>query len=176
MKAMDRRDAIVSILEQSTTPIKATDLATQFAVSRQVIVGDIALLRARNIDIIATNQGYILAATMKAAASGRYRGKIACLHTAEQAEEELRIIIDAGGTIEDVEVEHPVYGVLKASLRLNSDEDIQDFIYQMSQHEGEMLSSLTNGIHIHTITTPSKKEFDQIKAALNEAGILLNEN
>lgn len=176
MKAMDRREEIVSILEEATAPIKATELASKFAVSRQIIVGDIALLRARNIEIIATNQGYLLASAMKAAASGRYRGKLACLHSAEQAEEELQIIVDAGGAIEDVEVEHPIYGVLKASLQINTDDDIQEFVQQMSQHEGEMLSTLTNGIHIHTITTPSIKEFEQIKASLDATGILLSEN
>ena len=70
---------------------------------------------------------------MKAAASGRYRGKLACLHSAEQAEEELQIIVDAGGAIEDVEVEHPIYGVLKKrSLQINTDDDIQEFVQQMS--------------------------------------------
>src|SRR5699024_2973157 len=110
MKAMDRREEIVSILEEATAPIKATELASKFAVSRQIIVGDIALLRARNIEIIATNQGYLLASAMKAAASGRYRGKLACLHSAEQTEEELQIVVYAGRDIEDVDVEQHIFG------------------------------------------------------------------
>lgn len=175
MKASERRQHILAVLEGATAPIKATELADQFSVSRQIVVGDIALLRAQNIEIIATNRGYILASQMHSHAQGRYRGKVACNHDAEQAEKELAIITDLGGIVEDVEVEHPVYGILKASLQIQSNYDIQQFIQQMSQHEGEMLSSLTNGIHTHTITTPSIKEFHAIKVALAQENILLHD-
>lgn len=175
MKAIERRESITTLLNHTTMPIKAIELADKFKVSRQVIVGDIALLRARNLEIIATNQGYLLASSVRAKASGRYRGTIACLHGDERAEEELRIIVDLGGAVEDVEVEHPFYGVLKASLKIATHEDIDDFVYQMSHHESEMLSSLTNGIHLHSISTPSRKEFDEIKATLLAAGILLDD-
>lgn len=176
MKASERRQHILAVLEQASAPIKATELADQFSVSRQIVVGDIALLRARNIEIIATNQGYILASQMNPHAQGRYRGKVACLHDVTQAERELTIITSLGGIVEDVEVEHPVYGILKASLQIQTESDVQQFLQQMAEHEGEMLSSLTNGIHTHTITTPSIKEFTAIKAALAKEHILLEED
>lgn len=176
MKAIERRSHILNILEQAPSAIKATELADQFSVSRQVIVGDIALLRAQNIEIIATNQGYILAQQMHSHSQGRYRGKIACYHDASQTAQELSTIIQLEGIIEDVEVEHPIYGIIKASLQIQSEQDIQDFLQQMNDYDGEMLSSLTNGIHTHTITTPSIKEFTAIKEALAAANILLAED
>lgn len=175
MKAIERRQAIQSVLEQATVPIKATELADQFSVSRQIIVGDIALLRAQNLEIIATNQGYVLASRMNQHAFGGYRGMIACNHGADQAAEELSIIVNLGGVVEDVEVEHPVYGILKASLQIQSEYDIKVFSQQMKEHDGEMLSTLTNGIHTHTILTPTIKEFTAIKEALAQANILLDE-
>ncbi|XJS11076.1 transcription repressor NadR [Aerococcaceae bacterium WGS1372] len=176
MKASDRRSHILTLLEQASSPIKATDFADQFSVSRQVIVGDIALLRAQNIEIIATNQGYILATQASSKSQGRYRGKIACYHDAQQAGTELSIITELNGIVEDVEVEHPVYGILKASLQIQSKQDVHQFLQQMAEYEGEMLSSLTNGIHTHTITTPSLKEFNAIKDALAKENILLLED
>ena len=57
-----RRAEILSTLAKSQRPISATTLAAEYHVSRQSIVGDIALLRASGADIIATSRGYLLAA------------------------------------------------------------------------------------------------------------------
>ena len=58
MTAKERREQIYRQL--TTAPVSATALAKQFAVSRQVIVGDIALLRAEGCSITATARGYII--------------------------------------------------------------------------------------------------------------------
>ncbi|UPQ86591.1 transcription repressor NadR [Ignavigranum ruoffiae] len=172
MKAKERRQQILTDLRLSQSPITANQFADKYQVSRQVIVGDIALLRAGYADILATNQGYVLAELAGPKNSTAYQGKIVCQHGPEQTEEELRIIIQDGGQIEDVQVDHPVYGILKASLKISSLADIEYFIQQMSDYQGEMLSSLTDGIHIHSLTTPTVEEFKQIKADLKAAGIL----
>lgn len=54
MRAEERRQAIRELLQRAKQPVSATALAAQFSVSRQIIVGDIALLRAAGADISAT--------------------------------------------------------------------------------------------------------------------------
>ncbi len=176
MKAAQRRDALIQTLQQATTPIKATTIAKEFGVSRQIIVGDVAILRASNHDIIATNQGYILADKVTMTDDRRYRGKIVCQHQADDAEKELSIIVSHGGWVENVEVDHPYYGSIQASLKIQEDRDIQEFLAAMSTLDGGMLSSLTNGIHLHTITTPNKATFKAIKDDLARENILLDES
>ena len=175
MKATQRRDLLIQTLNQATTPLKATSLAKEFGVSRQIIVGDVAILRASHYDIIASNQGYLLADKATSVDESRYRGKIVCQHLADQAIEELTIIINHGGFVENVEVDHPYYGILKASLQIKNQEDLKEFQTAMDKSTGTMLSSLTNGIHLHTITTPDEATFDAIKADLNSVSILLDE-
>ena len=46
MDAQERRQAIARRLERARSPVSATALAREFSVSRQIIVGDVALLRA----------------------------------------------------------------------------------------------------------------------------------
>jgi transcriptional regulator of NAD metabolism len=55
-----RRKAILEKLETSSDPITGTALADFFQVSRQVIVQDIALLRASGLGILATSNGYLI--------------------------------------------------------------------------------------------------------------------
>lgn len=175
MKASQRREALAQTLKQASSPLKANTLAEEFGVSRQIIVGDVAILRASDNDIIATNQGYILKENIATSDGSRYRGKIVCQHEANQAEEELAIIVNHGGWVENVEVDHPYYGSLRATLKIQSQKDIEDFLQEMSHQAGGMLSSLTNGIHIHTITANDEASFKEIKIALQAAGILLDE-
>ncbi len=176
MKATQRRDLLIQTLNQATTPLKATSLAKEFGVSRQIIVGDVAILRASHYDIIATNQGYLLADKATSVDDSRFRGKIVCQHLADQAIEELTIIINHGGFVENVEVDHPYYGIIKANLQIKNHEDIKEFQTAMDKSTGTMLSSLTNGIHLHTITTSDEATFEDIKADLKAVGILLDES
>ena len=46
MHAQERRQEILKLLHQSAHPISASALAERVSVTRQVIVGDIALLRS----------------------------------------------------------------------------------------------------------------------------------
>ena len=77
MKAEERRRAIAKTLT-AEHPVSATALAGQFSVSRQIIVGDIALLRAAGLDIVATPRGYKLGET-----TGLLRA-VACVHSAQE--------------------------------------------------------------------------------------------
>ena len=58
MNAGERRERIVEILSSSTQPVTGTSLASVLGVTRQVIVQDVAVLRARGEKILATPKGY----------------------------------------------------------------------------------------------------------------------
>lgn len=104
MTAAQRRTAIYKQLTAAQTPISATALAQQFSVTRQVVVGDIALLRAEGHSITATPRGYMIPAETG------LRRTIACHHSGEDTQKELFAMVDCGCTVVDVIVEHPVYG------------------------------------------------------------------
>lgn len=175
MNPTTRRKEIFKVLQNEKQPTNATKLADKFNVSRQVIVGDIALLRAEGREIISTPRGY-LHNNIDKNNFDHYTGKIVCLHTTEQTEKELQIIVDNGGETIDVEVEHPIYGVIASTLHLRSRHDIQEFLHKMKEQNSNLLASLTDGIHLHTIQCEDKAMFDRIKKELKEAGILFDEN
>lgn len=55
MEGEKRREQLIALLKQADIPVSGTDLAKRLGVSRQVIVQDIALLRAVNKNILSTN-------------------------------------------------------------------------------------------------------------------------
>ena len=67
MTGSERRDQIIKRIQESQVPVSGTQLAKEYEVSRQVIVQDIALIRAAGHKIISTNRGYILNASQSAA-------------------------------------------------------------------------------------------------------------
>lgn len=169
MKAIERRKAIVSSLTKSSQAISASQLAKKLNVSRQIIVGDVALLRAEGMDIIATPRGYILP---KGTTDERYIGQIACQHTEKEMREELYTIVDYGGEVLNVIVEHALYGELIGQLTISSRSEVDDFFIKMSKNQALPLSRLTNGIHLHTIACKDQKTLIKIKEALAKLGIL----
>lgn len=168
MNAETRRKQILELLSRSAAPVSAATLAGRFSVSRQVIVGDIALLRASGEEITATPRGYVLAKENE-----NLLKTVACLHTEAQTEEELCIFVDNGCIVEDVVVEHPIYGQIAGQLQLASRYDVRQFMNRLSEKSGASLSSLTNGIHLHTIRCPDEEAFQRACRQLKDAGILL---
>ena len=164
MTAKERREQIYQQL--TTAPVSATALAKQFAVSRQVVVGDIALLRAEGCNIIATARGYIIPDE----AALTYR--IATAHTAQQTCEELYLMVDCGCTVQDVIVEHPVYGQLTAALQLSSRYDVDQYMEKMASCDARPLSLLTEGVHVHTVSCPNEEVFHYLQSQLRKSGML----
>mgnify|MGYP003292148704 FL=1 len=165
MTAIERRNAIYQVLS-ADTPISATALAGRFGVTRQVVVGDIALLRAEGRSVIATPRGYIIPVP-----DGFLR-TIACVHNAAQTRGELNAMVDCGCTVIDVVVEHPVYGQLTAPLAISSRYDVEQFIEKMASASASPLSALTEGIHLHTLSCPDAQVFDHLCDKLREMGML----
>lgn len=168
MTAEERRKYIITRLKESELPCSASSLAAELGVSRQIIVGDVALLRASGTDIYATARGYVLP-EMKEGLTRR----IVCCHTADQMREELYCIVDQGCMVQDVIVEHPVYNEICGRLQLGSRYDVDRFIEQCAAAEARPLSMLTEGIHIHTLICPDEDAFRRVKSGLIQMGILL---
>lgn len=167
MNAEQRREAILNTLRRADQPVSATALAGTFSVSRQIVVGDIALLRAAGADISATPRGYVM---HRKEAGLIY--KVACCHSgAEAMEAELNTMVDQGCTVLDVIVEHPIYGELTGVLDLSSRYDVSQFIARSAQTRP--LSMLTEGIHLHTLSCPSEQAFLRVKEQLRALGVLL---
>lgn len=164
-----RRAAVEQALEQAGGPVSAAALARRFSVSRQIIVGDVALLRAAGADIVATPRGYVLGRRP----AGVER-TVACIHAPEEMEDELNAIVDAGGEVADVIVEHPVYGQLTGILGVSSRYDVQEFLRRVRTDDARPLSDLTGGIHLHTIRCKDDKTFQRIQKTLKKAGFLLD--
>ena len=168
MTAEKRRAAIMVQLTAADQPISATALAKTFGVSRQIVVGDVALLRAGGAEIAATPRGYVLSREQP----GLMR-RLACCHSSSGMEQELNIMVDHGCTVLDVVVEHPVYGQLTGALQLKSRYDVEQFIRRSAKTKP--LSLLTEGIHLHTLLCPDEESFLRVQRALGEAGYLLKE-
>ncbi|OLN31551.1 transcription repressor NadR [Desulfosporosinus metallidurans] len=166
----ERRECLLEMLKKSKEPLKAAQLAELTGVSRQVIVQDMALLRAKVEPVIATPQGYIY---FKDSPLQGVQRVIFSRHSAEDTERELNLLVDLGVQVLDVGVEHSVYGKIFRPLKLKSRLDIKKFISQMTQKDANLLSSLTDGLHIHTIEASSAEVLDKACKVLAEEGFLL---
>ena len=172
MDAKERRLQLLNILKNADGPLTGTWLAKELRVSRQAIVGDFAILRAGGTEVYATPQGYVLPPVMKQ--HENIRAILACKHERENLEEELTVIIDNGGKVLDVIVEHPVYGELTANLMLASRRDIAEFLCNLDQSKAEQLSSITAGVHLHTVEVTDANALLKIENELRTRGILIN--
>ena len=164
MKAEERRKIIAQTLT-ADQPISATALAGKFSVSRQIIVGDIALLRASGLDVVATPRGYKLGET-----AGLIR-TVACIHNGpEEMEKELLAMVDNGCTVIDVVVEHRLYGEIAGQLSLSSRYDVQQFVERAK--DSSTLSSLTGGLHLHNLRCPDEEAYQRVCRDLEKLGVL----
>ena len=170
MNAKLRRSAILARLKHENGPVSATALAKEHGVSRQIIVGDIALLRAGGEPISATPRGYLLDREN----AGELH-TVAVRHTTQEMERELQMCVDNGCTVLDVVVEHPVYGQLVGQLQLSSRYDVEQFLNRSRSGAARPLSDLTGGIHLHRLLCPDEAAYQRVCRQLDEAGILLKD-
>ncbi|TWT26249.1 transcription repressor NadR [Planomicrobium sp. CPCC 101110] len=168
----DRRQALLQKIKTSHDPVTGGELAAFANVSRQVIVSDMTLLKAKGEPIIATSQGYLY---LSGRSTEEISRSIACLHTKEAAERELQVLVDAGVTVKDVTVEHPVYGELTAGIHVSSRQDVERFMQRVRDTGASYLLELTGGYHLHTITAPDAQALDRALDSMREHGFLLEE-
>lgn len=169
--AEDRRTRLLRLLQEQGAPLSGTALAKALGVTRQIIVQDIALIRAENHNILSTNKGYLYRdANMENTQPKRV---IHVRHSTEQVLDEFLTVLDLGGTVLDVAVEHEIYGQIRADLLIETPQDASEFVDRLSRCRDNPLKVLTDDCHYHTITAPAEKLLDLIEAALRAKGMLL---
>ncbi len=167
MNGSERREEIIQYIRKSGSPVSGQKLASIYDVSRQVIVQDIALIRASGHDIMSTNRGYILNAPTTCSRTFKVQ------HTDERTEEELCAIVDLGGCVENVMVNHRVYGKMEAPLNINSRRKISAFLDDIQSGKSSPLLNITSGYHYHLVSADSEETLDLIEDMLREKKILL---
>ena len=166
MNGQERREKIIKIIKNSSKPVAGTELSKQLGVSRQVIVQDMALIRANGIEIMSTNRGYVIQDSIDASRVFKV------IHTNNEVEEELNLFVDLGAKVEDVFVYHKVYGVIKATLNIKSRRDVKLYMEGISSGKSTNLLNLTSNYHYHTITAEDEQTLDLIQDELNKKGFL----
>ena len=167
MNGEQRRQAILTLLKNEKSPLSGKLLSEKFHVSRQVIVQDIALLRAAHYTIVSTNRGYLLNE------SSGITKVFKVTHTDEQIEDELNTIVDLGGEIIDVFVCHKVYGKIQGILSIQSRRNVKEFIQGIHSGKSSPLKNITSNYHYHTIKADSAETLHLIETTLREKGFLL---
>ena len=167
MKAAQRREEIFGIIKGSESPVSANTLAEKFGVSRQVIVQDIAILRANGNTVTATNRGYMADAVTRASRI------IKCRHSLEELVDEGMLIIDAGGRITDVSVNPRLYGKISAKLDLETRTHVEELYRSLMAGASKPLMSVTDGYHYHLITAEDEETLDRIEQLLKSRGYLI---
>ena len=170
MSGTERRNQIVERIKKNAVPVSGTMLAKEFEVSRQVIVQDIALIRAAGYDIISTHRGYLLNEPISVNRIFKVQ------HTDEQMEDELYSIVDLGGCVETVIVNHKVYGQMEAELNINSRKKAKDFIDDIKSGKSSPLKNITSNYHYHKVVADSEETLDMIEETLQEKGFLVTVN
>lgn len=172
MKGEQRRQELVRILREAGGPVTGTELARRLGVSRQVVVQDIALLRAQGQEVLSTPRGYLLA---PGEADRVGRAVLACRHGREETREELELMVRAGLRVVDVVVEHPLYGELRGLLMLSTPQDVDWFMERLEATGSALLSELTGGVHLHTVEFRDPMALQTARDALRRRGFLLEE-
>ncbi|MGN1350391.1 MAG: 3H domain-containing protein [Anaerovoracaceae bacterium] len=168
MTGKERRENILKSISESSSPLSASKIADMFGVSRQVVVQDIALIRAAGHEILSTNRGYILQNPVPLTSR-----VFKVSHTEEELEDELTVIVDLGGNILDVVVNHKLYGRMQAPLNISSRRNITSFMNNMKSGKSTPLMRITSNYHYHTVEADSEETLDLIEQALRERGYLI---
>lgn len=195
MTGEERRAGIITTIKESATPISGAALAKKYEVSRQVIVQDIALLRATHNEIYSTPKGYMLiephiesAQTVKVnntetvtqteiPESVKVCSRVYSVsHTDEEIENELNIFVDMGGRVKDVIIKHEIYGTIRADLPISCRRHVKEFVEGVKSGKSRPLKNLTSGTHFHTIEADNEETLELIEAELNKKGYLVKEN
>ncbi|UOF89334.1 transcription repressor NadR [Fodinisporobacter ferrooxydans] len=165
----ERRQQLLKLLQSSDTPVSGTQLADLLAVSRQTIVQDIAFLRKDGFEIVSTTLGYVLPQDVK----NSHRDVLGIVHTPEQLKRELEILVAHHVRVEDVFIDHPVYGRIHGELNIATPKDVKTFLEKRASSMVPLFSEVTGGLHYHTIVAEDAETIAEAKKALEEEGFQL---
>ena len=170
LSGSERRARLLSALETAAAPTRGSELSALLGVSRQIVVADIAILRAAGAAVVATPQGYLLA---PAHGHAGVRAVVASRHDPTQTERELHALVECGVRVVDVVVEHSLYGELRGQLNLSSVREVDEWIVERERRGAHLLSELTDGLHLHTIEALSERSLEEAKAVLRALNFLV---
>ena len=159
---MERRYMILEMLKKSKTPVKGKDLAELFDVSRQIVVSDIAQLREEGHRIVSTRDGYVYDS------GNKVRKVVAVKHSAREIYDELKRIVENGGKVLDVIVEHPLYGEISGRIDVSTLDEVEKFVSLLVTSGTRPLSAISNGIHLHTIEAPDEETMERILKSIKK--------
>ena len=168
----DRKETLIQLLKEAQKPLNGQSLAEHFHVTRQIIVQDIAVLRADGAPILSTNRGYIYKENK---ANSFVHKLFKVKHKEEDMEQELLAIVDNGGRVQNILIDHPVYGEIETLLKLSCRRDVEHFLNQVMTSDFRPLSELTDGIHYHLIEAENKQDLLYIEKALDKLGYLVKD-
>ena len=168
MTGAERRKMILKLMNESSIPLSGGALGTATGVSRQVVVQDIALLRSEGHSIMATARGYLLNAPKEEKISRLFK----VFHDESRTEEELKLIVDLGGCVEDVIVNHKVYNKVSAPLNIKNRRDVQVFLKNLESGKSTPLSKITSGYHFHHVSAENAEILDEIEESLRQNNFL----
>jgi len=171
MTGEERRLRILRKLQESDSPLSGTALAKEFHVSRQIIVQDIALMRAENYGILSTNKGYLLRS--EKTENTQPKRVFYVKHSTQQVLDEFLSVIELGGKILDVAVEHEIYGQIRVDLLIETTNDAEEFSTKLLNCRDNPLKVLTDDYHYHTVAAPSERLLDLIEEELKRKDLLL---
>lgn len=166
----ERRSQVLQLLKNAVTPITGSELAAKTNVSRQAIVGDINLLKAKNEPIIATSQGYMY--LKQAGATPVFEKMMTCRHLPDEVEREFNLIVDHGVTIKEVRIEHSAFGSITASIMISNRIEVKQFIEKLSYTKAFFLSKLTHGFHLLTLSSSCESALNDVENELQKAGFI----
>lgn len=169
MNGVQRREEILETIKNSETPVSGSALAKLTSVSRQVIVQDIALLKAAGNEILSTNKGYILKAPE------RVSRVVKVVHSDDEVGDELNTVVDLGGFVENVFVWHRIYGKIEAKLAIGTRAHVSEYLESLKNGRSSPLKNVTSEYHYHKITADTEQTLDIIEEALDKKGYLVRD-
>ncbi len=167
-RSEERRREIVARLSGGSA-VSGSKLSEALGASRQIIVQDIAVLRAEGYDIISTHSGYVMKS------NPNFERVFKVRHTSAETEDELLSIVRLGGTISDVFVWHKVYGKLRAVLNIFSERGVEQFMDGIKSGKSSELMTVTDGYHYHTVKAENEKTLDNIEQMLKNKQYYIEE-
>ncbi len=165
MTGVQRRKKILEMLGQSSTPLSGGALGRAVGVSRRWWCR-ISRFCVPGHPVLATARGYVLEVPHQT------ERLFKMCHTTEQTREELNTIVDLGGEVLDVMVNHRIYGKVSAPLNIRSRRDVEAFVENIRTGRSTPLLNVTSGYHFHHVAADQEEILDEIEAALREKGFL----
>lgn len=168
-----RREKLYEILENADRPITGIELSKALDVTRQIIVGDVAILRSSGKPILSTARGYQLQGPAEERGCNR-RSLHCCSRTMDEdeLEAELNAVVDNGGIIRGLTLSHEVYGIIHIDMNIYSRRDVRQYVDKLRASDAPLIVTLTHGAHTLKVETRVDEEMNAVQEGLQELGIL----